>query len=85
MRLDPMMPIRVFPSEQFKEIKIEDKLKLRYAISNKGRLISFENDMKFARELKGGTSDGYKVFKYKIYKDGKIKNKHLFFWLVGDP
>lgn len=79
MRLDPMMPIRVFPSEQFKEIKIEEKLKLRYAISNKGRLISFENDMKFARELKGGTSDGYKVFKYKIYKDGKIKNKHLFF------
>lgn len=78
MKLEPMGPIRVFPHEEFKEIIIEDKLKLRYAVSNKGRLISFVNDMKFGRELKGGTADGYRTFKYKIMKDGKIKNKHLF-------
>lgn len=79
MKLAPMKMIRIYPNEEFREIIIEDKLKLRYAISNKGRLISFVKDMKFGRELKGGTADGYKLFKYKIIKDGKVSNKHLFF------
>jgi hypothetical protein len=79
MKLEPMKKIRVYPNEEFREILLEDKLKLRYAISNKGRLISFVNDMSFGRILKGGTTDGYKMFKYKVYKDGKISNKHLFF------
>ncbi|OCB74531.1 hypothetical protein LPBF_10860 [Flavobacterium crassostreae] len=73
-----MKPIRVYPNEEFKEITIPEKLKLRYAVSNKGRLISFVDDIKFGRELKGGMSDGYKMFRYKIYKDGNIKNKHFF-------
>jgi hypothetical protein len=79
MKLEPMKKIRVYPNEEFREILLEDKLKLRYAISNKGRLISFVNDMSFGRILKGGTTDGYKMVKYKVYKDGKISNKHLFF------
>lgn len=79
MKLEPMIPIRVFPNEEFREIVIEDKLKLRYAISNKGRLISFVKDIKFGRELKGGMSDGYKLFKYRIIKNGKATYKHLFF------
>lgn len=78
MKLKPMIPIRVFPNEEFREIIIEDKLKLRYAISNKGRLISFVNDIKFGRELKGGTSDGYRTFNYKIFNNGKITNKTIF-------
>ncbi|MEO8253882.1 MAG: hypothetical protein ABI554_05785 [Flavobacterium sp.] len=79
MKNNPMTTIRVYPNEEFREILLEDKLKLRYAISNKGRLISFVDDMKFGRELKGAMSDGYKLFKYKIYNNGKITNKHLFF------
>jgi hypothetical protein len=79
MKLKPMVPIRVFPNEEFREIMIEDKLKLRYAISNKGRLMSFLLDIKFGRELKGGMSDGYKLFKYRIIKNGKATYKHLFF------
>jgi hypothetical protein len=79
MKLEPMKPIKIYPNEEFREIIIEDKLKLRYAISNKGRLISFVKDMKFGRELKGGSADGYKLFKYKIFKNGKVTNKHLFF------
>lgn len=79
MKLDPMIPVRLYPNEEFREIIIEDKLKLRYAISNKGRLISFVSDMKFGRELKGATTDGYKLFKWKIRKDGIVYNKHLFF------
>jgi len=76
---EPMHPIRLYPNEEFREIIVEHKLQLRYAISNRGRLISFENDMKFGRELKGGSVGGYKVFKYKIFKDGKILNKSIFF------
>jgi len=78
MKLELMKPIRIYPNEEFKEIKIEDKLKLRYAVSNKGRLVSFVDDIKFCRELKGGSSDGYRLFKYKIFNDGTIKNKHMF-------
>lgn len=79
MKLEPMKPIRLYPNEIFHEIAIPDKLKLRYAISNKGRLISFVKDMKFGRILKGATTDGYKLFKYKIFVDGKAQNKHMFF------
>lgn len=78
MKLEPMKPIRLLPNEEFREVKIEDKLKLRYAVSNKGRLISFENDIKFGRELKGGNCDGYKVLRYKLHRSGIIKNKQLF-------
>ena len=79
MKLEPMRPIRVYSNEEFREIRVEDKLKLRYAISNRGRLISFVDDIKFGRELKGSSTDGYKLFRYKIYNNGKITNKHLFF------
>ena len=78
MKLEEMKPIRVYPNEEFKEIAVEDKLKLRYAVSNKGRLISFLDDIKFGRELKGAMTDGYKMFRYKIFNDGKIKNKNIF-------
>jgi hypothetical protein len=78
MKLEPMIPIRVYPNEEFREITFEDKRKLRYAISNKGRLISFVDDMKFGRELKGSLVDGYRVITYKLFNEGKIKNKHLF-------
>ncbi len=80
MKLEEMKLMRLYPNEEFKEIIIPDKLKLRYAISNKGRLMSFVEDIKFGRELKGSITDGYRLFRYKIYTDGKIKNKHLFFY-----
>lgn len=73
-----MKLIRVYANEEFKEIQIEDTLKLRYAVSNKGRLISFLDNIKFGRELKGSITDGYRIFRYKIFTDGKIKSKHFF-------
>lgn len=79
MKLEVMQPIRVYPNEEFREIIIQDKLKLRYAISNKGRLMSFVDDIKFGRLLKGSTSDGYRLFKYKVYVNGKVTNKHYFY------
>lgn len=75
-----MIKLRFYPQEKFKEIEIEDPLKFRYAISNRGRLISFTNDMNFGRLLKGSKIDGYKLFKYKILRDNKLYNKHLYFY-----
>lgn len=75
-----MRPIRIYPNEEFKEITLEHQLQLRYAISNKGRLISFIDDIKFGRELKGCTVDGYRILKYKLHNKGKIKNKHAFLY-----
>lgn len=75
-----MKNFRLYQNEEFREIKIEDKLKLRYAISNQGRLISFAENMNEGRLLKGGMIEGYKIFRYKLFRDGKILNKHLFFY-----
>ena len=78
MKLEEMKRIRIYPNEEFKEIIVEDKLRLRYAVSNKGRLISFVDNIAFGRILKGGNSDGYKMFRYTVTVDGKIKTKHRF-------
>lgn len=75
-----MRAIRLYPNEEFKEITLEHQLQFRYAISNKGRLISFVDDMKFGRELKGCKVDGYRILRYKLQKNGIIKNKHVFLY-----
>ena len=75
-----MPQIRIYPNEQFKEIEVDSKLKLRYAISNKGRLISFTDDILDGRLLKGSLTDGYAVMRYKINEDGKFKNKQVFLY-----
>lgn len=80
-----MNTIRIYPNEEFKEIEVDKSLKLRYAISNKARLISFKDDMKTGRLLKGGMVDGYKTFGYKITQDDKRVYKRFFiFKLVAE-
>ena len=51
--------------EQWKEFPIGYKSKFRYAISNHGQL------------LKCSTVDNYKIFRYKIFRDGKAIHKHM--------
>jgi hypothetical protein len=75
-----MPQIRIYPNEQFKEIEVEYALKLRYAISNKGRLISFSENIEDCRLLKGSISDGYPTFSFRIKKDGKTISKCLFLY-----
>lgn len=82
MKLAQMRPIRVYPNEEFKEITLEHQLQFRYAISNKGRLISFIDDMKFGRELKGAKADGYRIFKYRLQKNGKIQHINVLLYKV---
>lgn len=73
-----MKTFRTYPNEEFREITIPDTLRLRYAISNKGRLVSFKDDVHQGRLLKGGMVDGYRIFQYKVNQDGKLKCKHIF-------
>lgn len=68
----------IYPGEEFREIEVDYSVKLRYAISNRGRMISFTDEMKNGRLLKGTKSQGYKVFRFKIYRDKKMLNSHLF-------
>ena len=75
-----MPQIRIYPNEQFKEIEVDLSMQLRYAISNKGRLVSFSDEIENGRILKGSLSDGYPTFRFKVKKEGKIVNKYLFLY-----
>jgi hypothetical protein len=79
LELPQLKTVRIYPNEAFKEIYIDDKLQRRYAVSNKGRLVSFLDDIESGRLLKGALTDKYRMFRYKLYMEGgKIRNKHLF-------
>jgi len=56
--------IRIYPNEEFREIRFDVRPKLRYAVSNKGRLLSFVDKIEDGKLLKGALSDGYKVLRY---------------------
>ena len=53
--------VRKYPGEEFREIVVDHSVRLRYAISNFGRMVSFSDEIKNGRLLKGMLSDGYKV------------------------
>jgi len=74
---------RMYWDEKWKEIDLgEDKLRYNYAISNYGRIVSFQDSIDKGRLLKGSLVDGYPVFRYKQFnrteKGTTIKNKQLF-------
>lgn len=75
-----MPQIRIYPNEQFKEIEVDFAMQLRYAISNRGRLVSFADEIENGRLLKGSLSDGYPTFRFKVKKEGKVVNKYLFLY-----
>ncbi|HRG57551.1 MAG TPA: NUMOD4 domain-containing protein [Bacteroidia bacterium] len=72
------MNFRLFPSEEFKEIEIKDKLRLKYAVSNYGRVISFSESMEAGRLIKIFPSNGYNLFRYVLYVNGKRVFKSIF-------
>lgn len=74
--------VRIYPGEEFREIEVDYSVKLRYAVSNYGRMVSFSDEIKNGRLLKGALSEGYKVFRFKIYRDKKILNSHLFIYKI---
>ncbi len=62
---------RLYPGEKFREIEIAHKLKMRYAVSDRGRLISFKEKFEDGTLLKGGDSSGYRTFRYHYYDNGR--------------
>lgn len=74
--------IRFYPNEEFREVGIDYPLRRRYAVSNRGRLMSFTDNMKDGVLLKGGDSQGYKTLRYKMFNNGKIKDKTLFIYRI---
>ena len=72
--------LQVFDKERFVEIKLEDELKLRYAISNFGRLVSFTDKIEFGRIINGSITEGFRIFRYRIRRNKKISYRHKFFY-----
>lgn len=72
--------LKLSPFEKFIEIELVGPLRFRYAISNYGRLISFTDQFENGRIVKGSLIDGYRIFRYKVRIDGKVVNKHAFFY-----
>jgi hypothetical protein len=73
--------LKFFMNEEAKEVTVDPRLRLRYAITNYGRLISFTEDIQQdGRFLKGSIVQGYRVLRYKINTPEKLLNKHLFFF-----
>jgi NUMOD4 motif-containing protein len=79
--------IRKYPNEEFREVTFANPPKLRYAVSNKGRLASFTQSLEEGKVLKGATADGYKVLRYKFRRDENekaITKYHFIFKLVAE-
>lgn len=71
--------LRIFPNEEFKEIEFEIQPKLRYAVSNFGRIVSFTDTLENGRILKGTLSDGYRHFNFKTPQPtGRGKTTFVF-------
>ncbi len=74
--------IKIYYNELFKEIVLDESTKLRYAMSNYGRLISFVDKMEEGRLLKGGLINGYRILRFVIYKEGVKLYRHKMLYRV---
>jgi hypothetical protein len=73
--------LRFYPKEIFKEIFLEDKLQLRYAISNYGRFVSFTDKIEKGRFVKGTQQDGYRIWRYTTRdENNKLRYKYRFLY-----
>lgn len=75
-----MDKIRFYFNEEYKEFILHETQKLRYAVTNFGRIISFKEDILEGRFLKGGLADGYKILRFKTRIDDQLKDKTIFFY-----
>jgi hypothetical protein len=71
---------RIYPNEIFREIEVDVPFKYRYAVSNRGRLVSFTDEIRNGNLLKGSSTDGYKTFSYHRRKEGKRTQKTFFIY-----
>ena len=77
--------IRFYGNEVFREIEVNDVMKYKYAVSNRGRLVSFSDTIENGNLLKGSLSDGYKTFCYTKTVNGKrIYNTIFLYKLIAE-
>lgn len=78
--------MKEYVGEIFKEFPLEGNRTLRYAISNYGRLVSFKHSIEEGKVLRGGTINGYRIFRYsyKNSSDVRCYGQHLFYHLVAE-
>ncbi|MBF0694201.1 MAG: HNH endonuclease [Flavobacterium sp.] len=68
---------RLMAGEEFREFEFDRPRKFRYAISNRGRLVSFTDNIREGRLLKGSSVEGYPAINYQNRQPGGAKNKYL--------
>ncbi len=66
-----------FIIEQWKEYPLEKPGKVRYAISNYGRIKSFTNEISDGKILKGAVTEGFLFIRYKRQVNNAITNYHI--------
>ena len=65
-----------FILEQWKEYPIKIEGKVKYAVSNLGRIKSFTDSIESGKLLKGSITEGFLFVRYKRQKDNTITNYH---------
>lgn len=72
--------IKKLNGERWKEADFPNSLQKRYAVSNKGRLASFKNNLfKDGNLLKGSLQEGYRIMRYTVVIRKKKRYEFIFF------
>src|SRR5690606_1099086 len=69
---------RLISGEIFREIQFDTPRKLRYAVSNKGRLVSFTDEIRKGTLLKGSFVEGYQTLRLKRFEKNKVTSQSIF-------
>lgn len=75
--------LRIYNDEVFKTyiFNIIESKKM-YAFSNKGRIVSYESDLKFGIEINGSKKDGYRCIQFARIINGKKKYFNFFVYKI---
>ncbi len=70
--------LRIYPGEIFKDVNLNYPLQKKYALSNRGRLVSYIGELKNGTELKGSVLENYRIWKLWVVDDGRKRNLTLY-------
>jgi hypothetical protein len=72
--------LKKLDGERWKPVKFPSSLRKNYAISNKGRLVSYTEDLiKDGSILEGSLQEGYRIMRYNVYSKKGKQYKFVFF------
>ncbi len=72
--------IKKLAGERWKEAVFHKSLTKKYAVSNKGRVASYTNDLlKDGLLLKGSLQQGYKIIRFRIKTKKELRYEFIFF------